>query len=81
LTPNTEFKDMFLLEISRGCGRNCRFCMAGYCYRATQHLEHLESVLERAEFGARYKQKIGLVGAAISDYPRIDELAEHLMRR
>jgi radical SAM superfamily enzyme YgiQ (UPF0313 family) len=79
LTPNTEFKDMFLLEISRGCGRNCRFCMAGYCYRAPR-TRALESVLKRAEFGSRYKQKIGLVGAAISDYPRIGELAEHLIK-
>ena len=37
LTPYTEFKDMFLTEVSRGCGRNCRFCMAGYCYRIPRH--------------------------------------------
>jgi radical SAM superfamily enzyme YgiQ (UPF0313 family) len=80
LTPNTEFKDMFLLEISRGCGRNCRFCMAGYCYRLPRS-RSFEYVLERAEFGANYKEKVGLVGAAISDYPRIDELAEQLMRK
>ena len=37
LTPYTEFKNMFLMEISRGCGRNCRFCMAGYCYRIPRY--------------------------------------------
>lgn len=79
LTPNTEFKNMFLLEISRGCGRNCRFCMAGYCYRVPR-TRSVEKVLERAEFGARNSEKIGLVGAAISDYPYIDKLSEELMR-
>lgn len=78
LTPYTEFKDMFLIEVSRGCGRNCRFCMAGYCYRAPRY-RTLDKVLERAEFGSKYKDKIGLVGAAISDYPYIDQLAEKLI--
>lgn len=80
LTPNTEFKDMFLLEVSRGCGRNCRFCMAGYCYRVPR-ARSLGYVLDRAEFGFKFKKKIGLVGAAISDYPYIDELSENFIRR
>lgn len=80
LTPYTEFKNMFLMEISRGCGRNCRFCMAGYCYRIPRY-RSLDKVLERAEFGSKYKEKIGLVGAAVSDYPFIDQLAEQLIKR
>jgi radical SAM superfamily enzyme YgiQ (UPF0313 family) len=80
LTPHTEFKDMFLLEVSRGCGRNCRFCMAGYCYRIPR-VRSLEKIMERAEFGAKFKEKVGLVGAAVSDYPRIDELSEEFIKR
>ncbi|MCR4430070.1 MAG: radical SAM protein [Tepidanaerobacteraceae bacterium] len=75
LTTNTEFRDMFLVEVSRGCGRNCRFCMAGYCYRIPR-ARSLERIFERAEFGSKYKEKIGLVGAAVSDYPYIDELSK-----
>ena len=48
LTPKTEFGNMFLLEVSRGCGRNCRFCMAGYCYRVPR-VRSLEKIIERAE--------------------------------
>ncbi len=73
-TPNTEFGAMYLVEIARGCGRHCRFCMAGYCYRRPR-VRSLESVKEAVLRGKKLGKKIGLMGAAISDYPYIDELA------
>jgi len=48
LTPNTEFGNMFLIEVSRGCGRHCRFCMAGYCYRPPR-FRILKSILNQVE--------------------------------
>ena len=78
LTPKTEFGNMFLLEVSRGCGRNCRFCMAGYCYRVPR-VRSLEKIIERAEHGKRFNKKLGLVGAAISDYPYIDQLTQYFI--
>ena len=72
-TPNTEFGAMYLIEIARGCGRHCRFCMAGYCYRRprVRPLEYVKSAVLR---GKALGKKIGLMGAAISDYPYLDEL-------
>ena len=72
-TPNTEFGAMYLIEIARGCGRHCRFCMAGYCYRRprVRPLDYVKSAVLR---GKELGKKIGLMGAAISDYPYIDEL-------
>ncbi len=31
-TPDTEFSNMLLAEVARGCGRQCRFCAAGYAF-------------------------------------------------
>jgi radical SAM family uncharacterized protein len=73
LTPNTEFSDMYLAEITRGCGRHCRFCMAGYLYLPPRNLS-LEKAREQAEQADELCGKIGLVGAALSDYPAIDEV-------
>jgi len=77
LTPDTEFGDMYLIEIARGCGRGCRFCLAGYTYRPVR--ERSPAVLlEQAEKGLRYRDRIGLVSAAVSDYSHIEELATRL---
>lgn len=73
LTPNTEFSDMHLAEITRGCGRHCRFCMAGYLYLPPRSLS-LDAAKEQAAQADAGCGKIGLVGAALSDYPGIDEL-------
>ncbi|MCS7222272.1 MAG: radical SAM protein [Anaerolineae bacterium] len=78
-TPDTEFSDLHLIEIARGCGRGCRFCLAGYVYRPPREIP-AEVVLEWAREGLRYRDKIGLVSAAVSDHTEIDRLAEGLRR-
>jgi radical SAM family uncharacterized protein len=73
LTPDTEFSDMQLSEITRGCGRHCRFCMAGYIYLPPRNLG-IEAAKAQAEHADSSCGRIGLVGAAISDYPDIGDL-------
>jgi radical SAM family uncharacterized protein len=77
VTADTEFGDMYLIEIARGCGRHCRFCMAGYCFRRprVRSLAALQAAILR---GKQHRDKIGLVGAAVSDYPDIDTLVAFL---
>lgn len=78
VTSDTEFKDLFLIEVARGCGRHCRFCMAGYCYRnpRVRSLEKLKVAITKAK---EYRNKVGLMGAAISDYPEIDALCQEVL--
>lgn len=76
-THATGFGDMNLIEIARGCGRGCRFCLAGCIYRPPRE-RSAAAVLEQARWGRRFRSKVGLVSAAVSDYTQIDELVESL---
>jgi radical SAM superfamily enzyme YgiQ (UPF0313 family) len=79
LTPDTEFSNMYLIEIARGCGWGCRFCLAGFQFRPFRY-RRMESLVQQAENGLKYTNKIGLLAAAVSDYPEIGELAYILHR-
>ena len=74
VTDDTEF-NMYLIETARGCGRHCRFCMAGYCFRRPRN-RSLKILAEEVQSAKKFNKKIGLMGAAISDYPQINELCQ-----
>ncbi len=73
-TPRAEYGHMALLEVGKGCGRGCRFCLEGQVYRPVRHrgLDALrETVAAMAKSG---ETRVGLVGACVSDYPWIGDL-------
>ncbi len=77
LTDDAEF-NMYLVETARGCGRHCRFCMAGYCFRKPRN-RSFDVLKKEIHAAKKFGKKIGLMGAAISDYPQIDELCKFIL--
>jgi len=68
ITSDTIFDNTFLIEVSRGCPHGCRFCSTGFVYRPPR-FRPFSLLKECMEQGISRTEKIGLVGAAVSDLP------------
>jgi radical SAM superfamily enzyme YgiQ (UPF0313 family) len=70
-SPDAELSDMMLLEASRGCPRYCTFCVvrAPMAPMREPELDRVIAALDRPEYQAAHR--IGLVGAAVSDWAPI----------
>ena len=73
------FNNSIMLNVSRGCTRGCRFCMASYLYRPMRETSW-EKLIDIAIENRKNTglNKITLIGAAVSDYSNLDKLIEGL---
>lgn len=77
MTRDTEFGNMFMVEVERGCNWGCRFCLVGNTF-SPMRFRSQETILEQAASGLKYRRRIGLVGPDVSDYPGLEELLAKL---
>jgi len=71
MTPETEFGDMKLIEIMRGCPWNCRFCMVGHVFSPSRRKSQ-EAILAEIQKARKFTKRVGLIGPSLSDYPGIE---------
>jgi radical SAM superfamily enzyme YgiQ (UPF0313 family) len=76
VTPHTELRSMFLIEPERGCSRGCTYCVMRRTTNGGMRTVDAARVLELIPAQTR---RIGLVGAAVTDHPRIVELVRALV--
>jgi len=79
-TPQTEFSDLFLMEVSRGCSHRCNFCTIGSVYRPYRK-RSLKSLKETATRALQQKLKIGLIGATLADHPHFASLCAFIIQQ
>ena len=76
ISPDAELRNMFLIEGERGCHRSCSFCVMRRSTNGGMRLVTPETILS---FIPEHAQKVGLVGAAISDHPKLVSLLERIV--
>jgi radical SAM superfamily enzyme YgiQ (UPF0313 family) len=74
-TPHAEFSDMFLIEAERGCSRGCQYCVMRRSTNGGMRIAPMEKILAAIPDDAK---RVGLVGAAVSDHPKIVSIVNTL---
>jgi radical SAM superfamily enzyme YgiQ (UPF0313 family) len=77
-TRNAELSGMFLIEAERGCSRGCAYCVMRGSKNRGMRAVAPERVLALVPEQAR---RVGLVGAAVSDHPKIVDIVRALADR
>ncbi len=79
ISERAVFSNTYLVEISKGCGRGCRFCASGYVYRPPRKFIFLslKKVLEKIPENS----KVGLIGLDFLENKELLELGKFLFQK
>lgn len=77
-TPHAVLSDMFLIESERGCSRRCTYCVMRRSTNGGMRLAPMDKILGLIPTDAK---RVGLVGAAVSDHPKIVDILHSLAER
>jgi radical SAM superfamily enzyme YgiQ (UPF0313 family) len=78
LSHDTELSDLYLIETERGCAHNCRFCLVSSAF-SPMRFHSVDSIVNQAATGLKSRQRMGLVGPAVTDHPQIEDLLDRLL--
>ena len=80
MTRDTELGDLYLVEVERGCVAKCSFCMVSRAFAPLRFVS-LDSLKRQATEGFAFRDRVGLVGPAVTDHPNIEEFLKWLVRK
>ena len=75
----SEFPDMSIIEINRGCPRGCLFCAAGYLCLPFRN-RPLKFIMDFIKDTHPQEKTIGLLGTGVSDYPDLLPLSREILK-
>jgi radical SAM superfamily enzyme YgiQ (UPF0313 family) len=75
VTPNTEYSDRGLVEMSRGCPEKCRYCWVSYNYGRLRCYPK-DGILDQVDRLRKITDRVGFVATAVGDHPDLAEILE-----
>jgi len=80
LTPDAEFANSCLVEISRGCPHGCRFCYVGHNQNPFRK-RSLESIQKIVKQKMSLTKRFGFISSDVAAHPEIRELCNWCMQQ
>jgi radical SAM superfamily enzyme YgiQ (UPF0313 family) len=76
------FGKSLLVEVARGCGHSCRFCLVGHVCRPrrVRSLDVLERIVERG-ISETPVERVSLIASSLGDMDRLEEFADWIVGR
>jgi radical SAM superfamily enzyme YgiQ (UPF0313 family) len=80
VSPRMAWENIFMVEVVRSCPEMCRFCMASYLTLPFRSAPLEESLIPTIEKGLEVTDRLGLLGASVTQHPEFNKLLTWLMQ-
>jgi radical SAM superfamily enzyme YgiQ (UPF0313 family) len=79
VTKQAAWENIYMVEVVRSCPEMCRFCLASYLTLPFRTAS-LESLIPAIEKGLKVTDRLGLLGASVTQHPEFESLLDYLFQ-
>jgi radical SAM superfamily enzyme YgiQ (UPF0313 family) len=80
VTERAAWENIYMVEVVRSCPEMCRFCLASYLTLPFRVASLEGSLIPAIERGMTVTDRLGLLGASITQHPEFETLLDYLAR-
>ncbi len=80
VTEKSAWENIFMVEVVRSCPEMCRFCLASYLTLPFRVASLEASLFPAIERGLKVTDRLGFLGASITQHPEFDTLLDYMNR-
>ncbi len=78
VTEQAAWENIYMVEVVRSCPEMCRFCLASYLTLPFRTPSAEGSLIPAIERGLQVTNRIGLLGASVTQHPEFEVLLDYL---